>query len=120
MRPVFHDGTFAVGNAAGEAHPLVAEGISMAIQSSWLLADALATAGGLGDRQLEAAARAYAQAWRAQFAARIRAAGAFAALTMSPITGTLAIGLLRRLPAALTLGAAWSGKAHRLDAAGTA
>jgi len=32
---------FTVGNAAGEAHPLVAEGIGMAIQSAWLLAQAL-------------------------------------------------------------------------------
>ena len=120
MRTLFDEGTFAVGNAAGEAHPLVAEGISMAIQSSWLLADALTAAGGLGDRQLASASRAYARAWRAQFAPRIRAAGAFAALTLSPVSGPLAIALLRHLPAALTLGAAWSGKAHRLDIAGAA
>src|ERR1700683_2580756 len=30
-------GICAVGNAAGEAHPVVAEGISMAMQSAWLL-----------------------------------------------------------------------------------
>src|SRR6185503_418753 len=33
---------FAVGNAAGEAHPIVGEGISMAMQSSWLLCRRLA------------------------------------------------------------------------------
>ena len=118
MRTLFAGRTFAVGNAAGEAHPLVAEGITMAIQSSWLLADALAAQNGLDDAQLAAAAHAYRHAWRSQFAGRIRAAGAFAALTMSPVTGGIAIGLLRRLPAALTLGAAWSGKAHRLGTAG--
>lgn len=118
MRPLFVDGRFAVGNAAGEAHPLIAEGITMAIQSSWLLADAIAAQGGLADAQLAAAARDYARTWRSQFAGRVRAAGAFAALTLSPLTGAAAIELLRRLPAALTLGASWSGKAHRLDAAG--
>jgi flavin-dependent dehydrogenase len=120
MRTLFQDRTFAVGNAAGEAHPLVAEGITMAVQSSWLLADALAAQGGLNEAQLAAAGRSYGRAWRSHFAPRIRAAGAFAALTLSPLTGAIAIELLRRLPAALTLGASWSGKAHRLDAAGDA
>ena len=32
------DGIFPVGNAAGEAHPVIAEGISIALQSAWLLA----------------------------------------------------------------------------------
>ncbi|MEO7742783.1 MAG: FAD-dependent oxidoreductase [Usitatibacter sp.] len=117
MRTLFRDRMFAVGNAAGEAHPLVAEGITMAIQSSWLLADALAVEGGLGDTQLAKAGRAYTRAWRSHFAGRIRTASAFATLTMSPVTGALAIGLLHRIPAALTLGAAWSGKAHRLGSA---
>ena len=117
MRRLFTERTFAVGNAAGEAHPLVAEGITMAIQSSWLLADALAAQGGLDDGQLAAAGREYARTWRAHFAGRIRAAGAFAGLTMSPVTGLIAIELLRRLPAVLTLGAAWSGKAQRLRTA---
>src|SRR6202035_1243259 len=32
---------FLIGNAAGEAHPIVGEGISMAIQSAWLLCEQL-------------------------------------------------------------------------------
>ena len=40
-------GVFLVGNAAGEAHPVVAEGISMAMQAAWLLARTfLASRGG--------------------------------------------------------------------------
>jgi len=35
------DGAFRIGNAAGEAHPIVGEGISMAIQSAFVLADVL-------------------------------------------------------------------------------
>jgi menaquinone-9 beta-reductase len=117
IRTLFRDATFAAGNAAGEAHPLVAEGITMALQSGWLLADALQAAGGLGDRQLAIAGRAYAHAWHTHFAARIRAAAAFAALTTWPATRGVAIGTLRQLPSMLTLGAAWSGKAHRLAGA---
>ena len=30
-------GCFAIGNAAGEAHPIIGEGISMAMQGAWLL-----------------------------------------------------------------------------------
>ena len=32
------DGRFVVGNAAAEAHPIIGEGISMAMQSAWLFA----------------------------------------------------------------------------------
>lgn len=38
IRQQFSNGVFLVGNAAGEAHPIVAEGISMAMQAAWLLA----------------------------------------------------------------------------------
>ena len=38
IRPRFEDGIYFTGNIAGEAHPVIAEGISMAIQSSGLLA----------------------------------------------------------------------------------
>ena len=34
-------GAFLIGNAAGEAHPIVGEGISMAFQSAWLLCEQL-------------------------------------------------------------------------------
>ena len=89
-----------VGNAAGEAHPLVAEGISMAIQSGWLLA-----------RHWEDP-DAYARAWRETFAARIRASSLFAALTVPPLPSRASIAVLQRSPAVLTWGARWSGKAR--------
>ncbi len=31
------DDMFRIGNAAGEAHPIIGEGMSMALQSAWLL-----------------------------------------------------------------------------------
>jgi 2-polyprenyl-6-methoxyphenol hydroxylase-like FAD-dependent oxidoreductase len=38
------DGLLRVGNAAGEAHPILGEGLSMALQSAFLLADELVAA----------------------------------------------------------------------------
>lgn len=99
IRDVVDDGMARVGNAAGEAHPLVAEGISMAIQSAWLLARAWP--------DLDA----YARAWHSTFAARIRASSMFAALTVPPVRSRASIAVLGRLPSVLTLGARWSGKA---------
>jgi flavin-dependent dehydrogenase len=105
---------FAVGNAAGEAHPLVAEGLSMAMQSGWLLATQLLAGGGLGERALAAARRGYARAWRRQFAARVRASQAFAILASSGALQRAAGPVLAHAPALLTWGASRSGKAHAL------
>ena len=116
IRKFRRDGVFAVGNAAGESHPLIAEGISMAIQSSFLLCERLAA---IGDRAFEPSAqrdiaREYEAAWRRNFSARVHAAGAFARLTTSALTATAAIALLRAFPGTLTLGARWSGKSQPL------
>jgi menaquinone-9 beta-reductase len=107
IRPGFRepagDGVLRVGNAAGEAHPIVAEGISMAIQSSVLLAEAL-----MAGREAD-----YPAAWKRNFAGRVRAAALFAKATM--IAAPAAVALVRRMPSVLTLGAAWSGKATPLQ-----
>jgi flavin-dependent dehydrogenase len=105
---------FAAGNAAGEAHPLVAEGISMAIQAGWLAGGELAAAGELSERSIAAARSGYALAWRENFAARVRVSSAFAALTVSPATRAASAAALRGLPAALTWGARFAGKAATL------
>lgn len=110
---------FAIGNVAGEAHPIVAEGISMAIQSAWLLCErlvarqdaALATE---AFDALRAIGRDYEHAWRKNFATRIRAAAVFAQLAMRPASSKLVVALLQRTPPILTLGAQWSGKAQPL------
>jgi flavin-dependent dehydrogenase len=109
------DGIFAIGNAVGEAHPIIAEGISMAIQSSFLLCERLFEAGAdASETALEAVGSDYEAAWRRNFAARTRAAAAFAALTTRHPTRAIAVRLLPRLPAFLTLGAHWSGKDRML------
>lgn len=115
IRPLHQDGIFRAGNAAAEAHPLIAEGITLAIQSGFLLAQGIRAGGDLSDRALADAGREYERAWRRQFANRVRASIAFAALTMSPIAAGLSRGLLRRMPSALTLGALFSGKARNLS-----
>ncbi len=108
IRPLHRDGAFFVGNAAGEAHPLVAEGISMAIQSSRLLALHLLQA------STAEAARTYPRAWRDNFAARLRASSAFATILVSPLVRRAGIELLASMPSALSLGARWSGKTRTL------
>jgi len=112
IRPRFTGGIFCIGNAAGEAHPIIAEGISMAIQSAWLLCERLTARRreALTHAALEEVGRDYAVAWRHCFAPRIRAAALFAQLAMRPAAVALLLPLLRLFPAALTLGACWSGK----------
>lgn len=98
------NGIHRIGNAAGEAHPVVAEGVSMAMQSAWLLARHLQN-----DSPAE-----YPAAWRRSFAARLRASRVIAHWAMRPWAVALARPLLRRLPALLTWGARASGKATRV------
>ena len=114
IRPRHAADVFRVGNVAGEAHPVIAEGISMAVQSGWLLGRELAGID-LADPTARAAAGArYARAWRRQFAGRIRAAGLFARLAMRPEAFESLGGVLAAAPALLTLGARLSGKAKPL------
>ena len=106
-----HDLMFRAGNAAGEAHPVIAEGIAMALQSAQLLSDMLI------ERQEELrtetgrrdAARDYSSAWRRAFALRIRASALFARLAMSPRAAAL-LPLIARFPSVLSFGAQLSGK----------
>src|SRR5438067_3285753 len=100
IRARYHDGTFFTGNLAGEAHPVIAEGISMAIQSSALLARLLVAH--RGER--------YAQDWRQAFSPRIYAAAAIANLAMRRPTRAAGLALVRAVPALLGAGARLSGK----------
>jgi flavin-dependent dehydrogenase len=120
IRPFRHEGIFTVGNAAGEAHPIVAEGISMAIQSAWLLCAQLAArqeaalAADASDA-LAAIGYEYERSWRENFGTRVRAAALFAQLSMRPATARRVLALAKRAPAILTLGARWSGKSQALQ-----
>ena len=116
LRP--DDDFFRIGNAAGEAHPIIGEGISMAIQSAWLLCAQLLQP----DRQRDSGdshavwqrrvSERYAAEWRKQFAPRLRLAAAFAQMAMRPEGTAPVLTLLSRWPSLLTRAARWAGKAH--------
>jgi len=108
---------FAVGNAAGEAHPILGEGISMAMQSSWLLCRRLARERDalLGGASQAAVARAYARDWRRHFTSRVRWAAVLAHLAMRPDHARPLLPLLRAAPSVLTLAARLGGKVRALD-----
>ncbi len=120
IRPGMHlardRGVFAVGNAAGEAHPAIAEGISMALQGGWLLARHLQAWQQDSGKPatLGSAAERYAAAWKRSFAARVRASSVVAHWAMQPGAVAAVLPLLRSFPSLLTWGARWSGKASRV------
>jgi flavin-dependent dehydrogenase len=119
IRGAAEPGIFRVGNAMGEAHPIVAEGLNMAIQSAWLLSMLLARRtdairGANPDDALRAIARVYATAYRRAFARRVHAAALFAALAVRAPTRQWMSAAVRHAPALLALGARWSGKTRPL------
>lgn len=118
VRPGYADDIFRVGNLAGESHPLIAEGISMAIQSGWLLAAELAGAK-VRDRSVrEKVGHRYSAAWRRQFWLRIVAAEGFARAAAFPGASRIAGPLVGAVPGLLTLGARLSGKTSDLAGVG--
>jgi flavin-dependent dehydrogenase len=111
---------FRIGNAAGEAHPIIGEGISMALQSAALLSGLLLACPQLFEQSVSAAqvhstlAARYEREWRRRFAPRLRWAAWLAYAAMRPtLTGTL-LPLLRRRPSLLTRCAQRSGKIETL------
>ncbi|WP_353644591.1 NAD(P)/FAD-dependent oxidoreductase [Mesorhizobium sp. WSM2239] len=114
IRTRFAAGVFRAGNCAGESHPIIAEGISMALQSGWLLAAALDGVDVWDRSAREAAAKCYSAAWLRQFSTRIHAADAFASIALNP-AGAQAMGsVVGLLPGILPLGATLSGKTRAL------
>jgi flavin-dependent dehydrogenase len=106
-------GVFRVGNAAGESHALIGEGISMALQSSALLAAMLTrrpAAAVRGHFGVELH-RSYAAAWRRAFAPRLRLAAIYAHVAMRPSLAEPTRALLSRWPALLRGAALLAGKA---------
>ena len=119
-----NDSEFRVGNAAGEAHPIIGEGMSMAMQSAWLLCAQLLTSNQpsarLSDPSWQRAVhQRYAAEWRQHFAPRLRLAAAFAHVAMRPTLSSALLPLLNRWPGLLTQGARWGGKVNCAPGAGT-
>lgn len=117
--PFRSDGSFAIGNAAGEAHPILGEGMSMAIQAAWLLCDRLIAhrmtvgARSFAHSDWSSVGRDYTRAWRSSFAPRIRLAATCAHLAMRPQSATLLLPILQQWPSLLTLGARAAGKVRQ-------
>ena len=105
-------GVFRVGNAAGESHALIGEGISMALQSSALLAAMLTRrpATAIRGRFGIELHRSYAAAWRRAFAPRLRLAAIYAHVAMRPRLAEPAGALLRCWPTLLSGAAQLAGK----------
>lgn len=123
--PAMGHGQFAIGNAAGEAHPILGEGMSMAIQSAWLLSDQLSAhcprtpAPAPVQASLLAAGSAYSRAWRSNFATRLRFAAVCAQLAMRPRAAAPLLPLLQRWPGLLTHGARIAGKVRQAAVSAT-
>ena len=112
IRKRYANGIFYVGNIAGEAHPIVAEGISMAIQSAWVLAQVLLARQYeiLSDKNTANAGEDYTKKWDLHFANRIHFAAVFAQLAMRPWAVNTLLPIVKLFPSILTLGAKLSGK----------
>ncbi len=112
LRP--NGGIFPVGNAAGEVHPVIAEGISIALQSAWLLCERLISWKGRGasGAELPRVADAYAAAWRGHFASRLQLSRLIAAWAMRPAAVACLVPLFRHCPPLLSWFARLSGKTH--------
>jgi 2-polyprenyl-6-methoxyphenol hydroxylase-like FAD-dependent oxidoreductase len=117
VRPGTHDaaprGPLCVGNAAGETHPLIGEGITMALHSAFLLTLELRRHSPTDiDAEARQAIRGrYRKAWRSAFTRRLHLAALFAQLAMRPALSRAAARVLRHWPGALTDAARWAGKA---------
>jgi len=114
IRAGYANDLFRVGNVAGESHPIIAEGIAMALQSGWILADHLGQFESWDSAARAAAGKAYSRAWRRQFATRIRLAASLSSLAASRRGVVLIRSVVRRFPASLSIGARLSGKTKPL------
>jgi flavin-dependent dehydrogenase len=108
------DGQLMIGNAAAEAHPIIGEGISMAMQSAWLLCSRLIDAGRAGGstKTLRRVSINYASQWKRTFAPRVHLAAVLAHLAMKPSLTPLVWPLIGHAPRLLTTIARGAGKAR--------
>jgi menaquinone-9 beta-reductase len=109
-------GVFPIGNAAGESHPVIAEGISMAMQSAWILCRLL-----IDWRQRSGArstlprvASRYAESWRAAFLARLNTSRVLAEWAMRPALVASVLPFIWSCPTMMTWIARLSGKAQQI------
>ena len=106
-------GILPVGNAAVEAHPLIGEGICMALQSAALLAKELSSKpSGFDAAFIRHCQLRYERACRRAFTWRMHWATCCAQLAMQPKAATLLALLMQTRPRTLTFAARLAGKAQ--------
>jgi 2-polyprenyl-6-methoxyphenol hydroxylase-like FAD-dependent oxidoreductase len=118
LRTGFHarspQGILRVGNAAAEAHPVIGEGICMALQSAAILANLFALRSGEPDAaHIADVQRAHTAICRKEFSGRLRIARLYARVAMQPFLAASVAALMSSWPAVLTGGAQLAGKARR-------
>ncbi|HSD74017.1 MAG TPA: FAD-dependent monooxygenase [Steroidobacteraceae bacterium] len=108
------DGRFMIGNAAAEAHPIIGEGISMAMQSAWFLCERLIAAkrANASADTLRRVGAHYASQWRQSFAPRLHLAATLAHLAMKPWLAPIVWPIIGRAPRLITAIARGAGKAR--------
>ena len=111
IRARYQDQIYRIGNLAGEAHPVIAEGISMAIQSATLLASLLEGVDMRDAAARDAAGHRYAAAWLRRFGPRLHVSRSVAWMASRPKAFSGIAALVEAVPRLLTVGAGLSGKA---------
>ena len=115
IRPGYQGDIFRIGNAAGEAHPIVAEGISMAIQSAYLLVVELSNVDVRTRAGREIAGKRYEKIWRKQFGLRIQASSLFSKIAVHPGSAKVTSTLIRFVPSLLMAGVDLAGKTKSIS-----
>ena len=113
IRRLYNNGQFFAGNAAGEVHALVGEGMTLALRSGRLLANHL-LAGLGGGKNLAVIGDAYEKAWKKEFTRRLGAGNLFSDLLMRPMLGSIASDALNTFPEVLHAAVEYSGKSAGL------
>lgn len=115
IRAAYNNGIFYIGNIAGEAHPIIAEGISIAIQSGWMLSNILISYQQRAEKNwVSDAGKQYKKHWEKTFSQRIRAATIFAKLATSQNAINFLSPFMKRYPKILSWGAKLSGKINAI------
>ena len=108
------DGPFLVGNAAAETHPLIGEGISMALQSARILANRLIDRSphAFDSNESRTLHLEVNKAWRGAFARRMHLAAVYSQIAMRPSLALPVTAMLRCWPPLLTRAAQLAGKSR--------
>lgn len=117
VRVTSTDSILRIGNAAGETHPLIGEGIALALQSAAVLAAYLGRPPAPMQRHghYDRVRRAYASVWRPELASRLRISQLYAYVAMNRTLACAAQKLFTRQPGMLTFAALLAGKARSVS-----